>query len=71
MQEIGTVIKELRKKHKLTQVEFSIHSGLGLRFVRELEAGKKTCRMDKVLEALNFFGYSLAVVKIKGDQKCK
>ena len=39
----------------LTQEEFAIRSGLGLRFVRELEQGKETVRMDKVNQALAMF----------------
>ena len=40
----------------LTQAEFAMRSGLGLRFVRELEQGKQTVRMDKVNQALAMFG---------------
>ena len=52
---IGKFIKEARKQRKLTQVEFAKQSNLGLRFVRELEQGKITCRVDKVNQALAFF----------------
>ena len=48
--------KEERKKAGLTQEEFAMRSGLGLRFVRELEQGKETVRMDKVNQALAMFG---------------
>ena len=48
MNKIGNYIKEERKKAGLTQEEFAMRSGLGLRFVRELEQGKETVRMDKV-----------------------
>ena len=40
----------------MTQEEFAIRSGLGLRFVRELEQGKETVRLDKVNQALAMFG---------------
>ena len=40
----------------LTQEEFAIRSGLGLRFVQELEQGKETVRLDKVNQALAMFG---------------
>ena len=40
----------------LTQEEFAVRSGLGLRFVRELEQGKETVRLDKVNQALRMFG---------------
>lgn len=56
MNKIGNYIKEERKKVGLTQEEFAMRSGLGLRFVRELEQGKETVRMDKVNQALAMFG---------------
>ena len=56
MSKIGDYIKKERKKLGLTQVEFAMRSGLGLRFVRELEAGKETVRLDKVNQALAMFG---------------
>ena len=56
MNKIGNYIKEERKKAGLTQEEFAMRSGLGLRFVRELEEGKETVRMDKVKQALAMFG---------------
>ena len=56
MNKIGNYIKEERKKAGLTQEEFAMRSGLGLRFVRELEQGKETVRMDKVNQPLAMFG---------------
>ena len=56
MNRIGKYIKEERKKAGLTQEEFAMPSGLGLRFVRELEQGKETVRLDKVNQALAMFG---------------
>ena len=56
MNKIAEFIKTNRKEAGLTQGEFAIRSGLGLRFVRELEQGKETVRMDKVNEALAMFG---------------
>ena len=53
---IGDYIKEERHKAGLTQEEFALRSGLGLRFVRELEQGKETVRLDKVNQALAMFG---------------
>lgn len=55
MNPIAKCIKENRKAAGLTQEEFAIRSGLGLRFVRELEQGKETVRMDKVNAALAMF----------------
>jgi len=56
MNSIGQYIKTQRKLLGLTQEEFALRSGLGLRFVRELEQGKTTVRLDKVNQALAMFG---------------
>lgn len=56
MNNIAEFIKTERKKAGMTQEEFALRSGLGLRFVRELEQGKETVRMDKVNQALAMFG---------------
>lgn len=53
---IGKFVKQQRKQLGLTQKEFAMRAGLGLRFVRELEQGKETLRMDKVNQALDMFG---------------
>jgi y4mF family transcriptional regulator len=59
MNNLNEQIKQLRKKAGLTQVEFSKRSGVGLRFLRELEQGKATVRLDKVSKVLEFLGYHL------------
>jgi len=56
MNTLGQYIKTERKKLGLTQEEFAMRSGLGLRFVRDLEQGKPTVRLDKVNQALAMFG---------------
>ena len=61
MNNLNDQIKELRKKAGLTQVEFARRAGLGLRFIRELEQGKSTVRLDKLNQVLEFFGYHLEV----------
>ena len=55
MSRIGDYVKQERKKLGLTQEEFAVRTGLGLRFVRDLEQGKETVRMDKVNHALALF----------------
>ena len=67
MNKIAEYIKENRKAAGLTQEEFALRSGLGLRFVRELEQGKSTVRMDKVNQALAMFGME-AVPGRKDDE---
>ena len=53
---IGEFIRKSRKAAGLTQEEFAVRSGLGLRFIHELEQGKPTVRLDKVNQALEMFG---------------
>ncbi|MBR4490096.1 MAG: helix-turn-helix transcriptional regulator [Treponema sp.] len=69
MNQIAQFVKTERKKAGLTQEDFSIRSGLGLRFVRELEQGKETCRMDKVNHALSMFGCTLGVVRMPREEE--
>ncbi len=56
-------IRKLRKKNGLTQIEFAKRAGVGLRFLRELENGKTTVRLDKLMQVLNFLGYHLDIKK--------
>ena len=67
MNRIAEYVKKHRKEAGLTQEEFAMRSGLGLRFVRDLEQGKETLRMDKVNAALEMFG-AVAVPGRKDDQ---
>lgn len=60
---IAAQIKDLRKKSKLTQIEFAKRAGVGLRFLRELEQGKTTVRLDKLMQVLDFLGYHLELKK--------
>ncbi|MCK5533925.1 helix-turn-helix transcriptional regulator [bacterium] len=61
--QIGKKISELRKMTKLTQVEFAERVGVGLRFIRDLEQGKSTVRLDKVNQVLEFLDYHLEVIR--------
>ena len=61
---LSEYIKIERKKANLTQVELSKKAGVGLRFIRELEQGKETLRMDKVNQVLFLFGSELGVVPL-------
>lgn len=53
---LSKYVKEMRKKFGLTQVDLSDKAGVGLRFVRDLEQGKESLRLDKVNEVLRLFG---------------
>ncbi len=56
---LSTVVKTLRKEYGLTQEDLALKSGVGLCFVRNLEQGKSTLRMDKVNQLLDLFNYEL------------
>ncbi len=62
---LSEYVKQMRAKYNLTQVELSEKSGVGLRFVRELEQGKETLRLDKVNQLLSLFGAEVGVVESK------
>ena len=59
MNNLSTTVKMLRNQYNLTQEELSLKSGVGLRFVRDLEQGKETLRLDKVNQLLDFFNYEM------------
>ncbi len=57
------VVKSLRKQYGLTQEDLAMKSGVGLCFVRNVEQGKQTLRMDKVNQLLDLFNYELTPAK--------
>ncbi len=63
---IHTRLKKKRKELGLTQVEFAKRSGVGLRFLRELEGGKPTIRLDKLNKVLEFLGLKLELTPATG-----
>ena len=64
MTQLAKYVKDMRKRYGLTQVDLSQKSGVGLRFVRELEQGKETLRLDKVNQVLALFGTAMIPGKI-------
>jgi y4mF family transcriptional regulator len=61
---LAEFVKKSRKTHKISQPELAIRAKVGLRFIRDLEQGKKTLRIDKVNAVLFYFGFELGVVEI-------
>lgn len=59
---IANLIRMQRKKLGYTQSELAKRVGVGLRFLKELEQGKKSLRLDKVTQVLNYFGYEVAPI---------
>ena len=62
--ELSAFVKEKRSAVRLTQPELAGKAGVGLRFLRELEQGKETLRIDKVNQVLRLFGYEVGPVEI-------
>jgi y4mF family transcriptional regulator len=66
---LSDFVKNKRNNAKLTQPELAEKAGVGLRFLRDLEQGKPTLRIDKVNQVLQLFGHELGPVKISPDEK--
>ena len=72
---LSEFVKDKRNAAKLTQPEMAEKAGVGLRFVRDLEQGKETVRLDKVNQVLQLFGYQVGAVaanrNITEDEKSR
>lgn len=66
---LSSFVKEKRKEAGMNQQELSFAAGVGLRFVRDLEQGKRTLRIDKVNQVLNLFGHELGPVKMHRNEE--
>jgi len=64
---LSNFVRKKRKSLNMTQVDLSERAGVGLRFIRELEQGKPTLRLDKVNQVLMLFGHQLGPVILKFD----
>ncbi len=60
-------VKERRKLLGLTQKELAEKAGVGLRFIRDLEQGKESLRLDKVNQVLNLFGHEMIPGEIRRE----
>lgn len=63
--QIANFTKYHRSRLKMTQEELAERAGVGLRFIRDLEQGKETLRMDKVNQVLQLFGFTLSVKPVR------
>lgn len=61
---LSEFVKEKRNAANLTQPELAEKAGVGLRFVRDVEQGKETVRLDKVNQVLQLFGYQVGAVPV-------
>lgn len=65
---IAEFVREKRKEYGLTQLDLSMKTGVGIRFVRELEAGKPTIRLDKANQVLTLFEAEVGVQAKNGSE---
>jgi len=68
---IARFTRKRRKELKITQIELSEITGIGLRFVRELEQGKPSLMLNKVNQLLLFFGHTLKPVELSKEERLK
>lgn len=61
---ISIFVKEQRKKHHLTQEQCAIYAGVGLAFLRALEQGKTSLKVDNVNKVLKLFNAELAPTEV-------
>jgi len=65
---LSEFLKHKRKQLNLTQQQLAEKAGVGLRFIRDLEQGKTTLRMDKVNQVLKLFGQELGPQPINREK---
>lgn len=65
---IGSLIRHERKRQGLTQEQLAAVAGVGIRFVRELEAGKTTCQIGLALQVMRTLGLSWQINNRDGTQ---
>ena len=58
---LGEMIRRERKRQNLTQEQLAAVAGVGVRFVREMERGKETCRIGLAIKVMHTLGLSLVV----------
>ena len=66
--QLSATLKQLRKEYHLTQEDMAFKAGVGLRFVRELEQGKATPRLDKINKVFELFGSECGPVPMKLEE---
>ena len=63
--ELIEFVKKRREQLGMTQQDLSVRAGVGIRFIRELEQGKESLRLDKINQVLALFGYKMGPIPIE------
>ena len=66
---ISEIVKEKRRELGLTQEELARRVGVGMRFIRDVEQGKETVRLDKLNQVFHFFGLEVGAVPMRRDHE--
>lgn len=66
-EELGKIIKTKRKELQVTQKELALTCGTGIRFIIDLEKGKPTCQISKILQIINALGLQMQIIPSGND----
>lgn len=66
--DIGKMVRTTRKEMRVTQADLALTSGTGLRFIIDLEKGKPTCQIGKVLTVLQTLGIEVSMIPPIADE---
>lgn len=59
--ELGMTISQARKRLKVTQKDVALAAGTGVRFISDLENGKPTCHIERVIKVIRVLGMRLSL----------
>ena len=60
-EQLGATIRAERKRLRVTQKDLAMASGTGLRFIVDLEKGKPTCQIGKIIQVLRALGVKIRI----------
>lgn len=66
-EQLGAAIRARRKELKVTQKDLAMTCGTGLRFIIDLERGKPTCQVGKILQVLQALGLKFQIISLSTD----
>ena len=61
IKKLGGIVKHTRKQQSLTQEQLAAVTGVGVRFIRELEQGKESCQIGKALTVVSMLGIDITI----------
>ncbi len=65
IEHFGVLVKQARKRQGLTQEQLATTTGVGVRFIRELEQGKETCYIGKAFRVVAMLGMDIQIDGVK------